>query len=169
MVPIPSTPAKLTIAPESLDDGLVHRIQRSATRLVKRALNKLLGLLHLSERLIFIDQSLHEKKIVFISLHEIGHAWLPHQRKVYAILEECDQTLKFDVKDSFEREANNFASEVLFQLDQFTKDAADCDFGVRAPLKLSRRYGSSVYSAMRRYVRHHADAVEVDPETWTAA
>jgi len=151
--------AGLRVAPESLDETLVQRLRRQASELAKRALTKLLGLLHLGDRLIFVDRALHEKKILFIKLHETGHGWLPHQRDTYALLEECEQTLDPDVRDAFEREANVFAGEVLFQLDQFAQDAADCSFGVRTPLQLSKRYGSSVYAAMRRYARTHAEAV----------
>ncbi len=151
--------AGLRMAPESLDESLVQRLRRQASDLAKRALSKLLGLLHLGDRLIFVDRALHEKKILFIKLHETGHGWLPHQRDTYALLEECEHTLDPDVRDAFEREANVFAGEVLFQLDRFTQDAADCSFGVRTPLQLSKRYGSSVYAAMRRYARTHAEAV----------
>jgi hypothetical protein len=151
--------AGLRVAPESLDESLIQRLRRKGSELVKRALKKLLGLLHVRERLIFIDYGLYKKKILFIKLHETGHSWLPHQRDTYAVLEECEETLDPDIRDAFEREANVFASEVLFQVDRFTQDAADCAFGVRTPIQLSKRYGSSVYAAMRRYARTHADAV----------
>lgn len=151
--------AGLRVAPESLDESLVQRLRRRASDLAKRALGKLLGLLHLGDHLIFIDRALHAKKVLFIKLHEVGHGWLPHQRDTYALLEESEHTLEPDVRDAFEREANVFASEVLFQLDQFTQDAADCSFGIRSVLRLSKRYGSSVYAAMRRYARTHKDAV----------
>ena len=73
----------------------------------------------------------------------------------YVILQDTKASLDPDVKDQFEREANCFASEVLFQLDLFTKEAADCTFGIKTPIELAKRYGSSVYSAIRRYVMTH--------------
>src|SRR5690606_18053903 len=55
-------------------------------------------------------------------------------------------------------EANVFATEVLFQLDSFIEEAADHDFGIRVPLKLNKKYGSSAYAAIRQYVsKNHRD------------
>jgi hypothetical protein len=71
---------------------------------------------------------------------------------MYSVIEDCKQTIAPDISDHFDREANAFASEVLFQCDTFTKEAADYDFGIKVPLNLSKKYGSSVYSAVRRYV-----------------
>lgn len=147
--------ARVEVAPESLDEGFVRSLYRGGKKLVKRAVSKLSGLLHAAERLIFVDRRLHKKKILFIKLHEMGHAWLPHQRDTYAFLEDCEESLDPDVRDVFEREANVFASDVLFQLKQFALDAADCQFGLRTPIDLSKRYGSSIYAAIRRYVATH--------------
>ena len=146
---------RVEVADESLDEGFVRRFYRGSKQLVKKAISKLSGLLHAAERLIFVDRRLHEKKILFIKLHETGHAWLPHQRDTYAFLEDCEESLGPDVRDAFEREANVFASEVLFQNQQFSVDAADCTFGVRTPIDLSKRYGASIYASMRRYVSTH--------------
>jgi hypothetical protein len=56
------------------------------------------------------------------------------------------------VQETFEREANNFACEVLFQLDEFTREAADHAFGIKTLVELTKRYGPSVYASLRRYV-----------------
>jgi hypothetical protein len=60
----------------------------------------------------------------------------------------------------FDREANVFATEVLFQLDSFAEEAAAHEFGIEVPLKLQRKYGSSAYAAVRQYVsKNHRDCV----------
>ena len=56
------------------------------------------------------------------------------------------------MQETFEREANNFACEALFQLDGFTCEAADHTFGITTPVELAKKYGPSVYPALRRYV-----------------
>src|SRR3546814_10163766 len=61
-------------------------------------------------------------------------------------------TLDTFIKAQFEREANVFASEVLFQMDIFAEEAGDLTFGMAAPLQLAKRYGASVYATARRYV-----------------
>jgi hypothetical protein len=42
-----------------------------------------------------------------------------------------------------------FASEALFQADVFTKEAAQLDFGIKAPVPLAKKFGSSNYAAFR--------------------
>lgn len=46
-------------------------------------------------------------------------------------------------------------STVTFQGGLFTKEAADCELGIRVPVDLSKRYGPSVYASARRYVSTH--------------
>ena len=87
-----------------------------------------------------------------MTVHEIGHDILPHQRKLFQILEESEVEIDPDTKELFEQEANCFASEVLFQREKFTTEAADFPLGIKVPLDLSKKYGPSVYAAARRYV-----------------
>ena len=48
-----------------------------------------------------------------------------------------------------------FASEVLFQLDTFSDDAQSRGFSIWVPVRMSKDYGSSIYSAVRQYVSKH--------------
>jgi hypothetical protein len=63
-------------------------------------------------------------------LHEAGHGTLPHQSKVYALIHDCEKTLDAEITDLFEREANVFASEALFQGEIFAKEAQQLHFGI---------------------------------------
>jgi hypothetical protein len=117
-----------------------------------------------------IDRAVKAVKQVFLKLHETGHAVLPWQRNLYSAIEDGEQELDPDIADLFDREANVFATEVLFQLDSFTEEAASYDFGIGVPLKLSRKYGSSAYAAVRQYVaKNHRDCVVLvlDPPSFT--
>ncbi len=148
--------AKLSIEHDvSLDSTFLGRLYKKLPGPLKRAIDKVLGLLDPQARRIYLDHTTHEKKKPFLSLHEVGHDYLPWQRDTYAILEDSETSLDPDTKDAFEREANCFACEVLFQLDKFRDEAADCDFSIKTPLKLSKRYGSSFYAAARRFVTTH--------------
>ena len=147
------TAAGVEEAPEEfLDEGFLTSMRRRAGKALKRALSKVIGLFDARARLVFIDRSLHERKQVFVRLHETGHAALPWQRDIYAVVEDCQQTLDPNIADLFDREANVFASEVLFQLGAFNEEAEQHAFSIRVPLKLSRRYGASAYASIRRYV-----------------
>ena len=123
---------------------------------VKQASQKLMGLLHRADRTILLDHSVHEKQKIFLSLHEVAHDFLDWQRSTYEILEDSESELDHDTQDLFEREANCFASEVLFQVDTFTVEAADHKFGLKAPIQLAKKYGPSLYSTLRRYVSTHS-------------
>ncbi|MBK79590.1 MAG: hypothetical protein CMQ43_01550 [Gammaproteobacteria bacterium] len=152
---------KVTLAPENvLDDGFLRSMRKRAGNALKSALSKVLGLFDALDRVVFIDRAVKAVKQTFLKLHETAHAVLPWQRDIYAVVEDGEQELDPDVADQFDREANVFATEILFQLDSFITEAADHEFGIRVPLNLSRKYGSSAYAAVRQYVyKNHRDCV----------
>lgn len=127
-------------------------MRRKASGALKSAITKVIGLFDCRSRFVFIDKSLHASKQTFVRLHETGHGTMEWQCDAYALVEECQRTLDPELADLFEREANVFASEVLFQLDKFETEAAEYDFSVFTPIKLSKKYGGSIYATIRRYV-----------------
>lgn len=158
--------AKLEIARESALERIgldtFYRMLPNTLKLtpdvLKRAASKVLGLLHRPDRMIHLDPTLHPKRKTYITVHEIGHDFLPHQRSTFKILEDSDSELDSETHDLYEREANVFASEVLFQGAMFATEAADSAVGIRVPVELSKKYGPSVYASARRYVSTHRSA-----------
>jgi len=151
--------AKVFVAEEDLADrGFLKKMARAAGGTLKRALDKILGVMHVAARLVYLDKAVHVAKLPFLKLHETAHAVLPWQKDIYAVTEDCEKTLAPEIADEFEKEANVFATEVVFQLDAFTEEAADHDIGILVPVKLKKRYGASIYSAVRRYVSTHHKA-----------
>ena len=151
---------------EVLNPSLVERFRKelgAAVGTIKRAVGKLIGLFHAAGGYIFVDKALPPIKKIFVRLHETGHGFLPWQRKMYQLVEDSAESLDPAVADQFDREANVFASEVLFKLDRFIDEANDHDFNIFVPVRLAKRYGSSLYSAIRQYVskNHRACAVIV--------
>ncbi len=144
-----------------LNESFILKLRKQASGALKSALSKVIGLFDAKARLVFIDRSLHAVKQTFVRLHETGHAFMAWQRDLYAVVEDCDQTIEPSTADLFDREANVFASEVVFQLDGFTKAAEEQEFGILVPVKLSKRYGASIYSSVRRYVSHNWRACTV--------
>jgi hypothetical protein len=116
------------------------------------ALQKAKGLIDLRDNVIYLDSLKSPKQRAFVKLHEVGHKLLPWQREAYLYLDD-DSTLDPDVKELFEREANHFASEVLFQGERFSREAQDLPISAKSAIHLSKRYGSSIHAAMRRFVR----------------
>ena len=145
--------SKVTVAPENvLDEGFLRTIRRKAGSALKKAISKVIGIFDIHARLVFIDRGVLVVKQTFLKLHETGHAVLPWQRDLYAVIEDSDRELDPDTAELFDREANVFATEVLFQLDGFIREAAEHLFGIRTPLDLSKKYGASVYASVRQYV-----------------
>jgi Zn-dependent peptidase ImmA (M78 family) len=158
-----------------LNPSFVAKIMAKAEKAgqaIRRALTKVMGLFHASDGLIFIDRTLMKVKQRFVRLHESAHGFLPWQRPMYSLVQDGDNALDPDTADLFDREANTFASEVLFQLDTFRDQAETMPFGIMTPVKLSNKFNASIYSSVRQYVskNHRTCAVvvlnkpEVDPE-----
>jgi IrrE N-terminal-like domain len=148
--------AKLTVVDdEVLNEGLLRQFvarAKAGLATIKSALSKVLGLFECYERIVVIDKNAPKPKVPFIKLHEAGHGTLPHQAKMYRLIHDCEKTLDAEISDLFEREANVFSSEVLFQGDVFSKEAHGQDFGIKVPMNLARKFGASNYAAFRRYV-----------------
>lgn len=130
---------------------------------LKRALSKVMGLFHASAGLLFLDQTMMAVKKRFVRLHESGHGFMPWQRSMYALVEDCENALEPDAAELFDREANVFAAEVLFQLDSFRDIAEGEKFSIWTPIKLSKKFDASIYACVRQYVskNHRACAVVV--------
>lgn len=145
--------AKLEEVPDDvLSIGFLERMRRKAGDALKRAVEKVIGLFDAKANLVFIDQSLHAMRKTFIRLHETAHGFMPWQRDLYAVVETCEQSLDPEIADLFDREANVFASDVLFQLDAFSEEANEQEFGILTPVRLKAKYGASIYASVRRYV-----------------
>jgi Zn-dependent peptidase ImmA (M78 family) len=154
------------VTEDLLSPGLLAKILATAEKaggVLKRALSKVMGLFHASAGLVYLDQSLIEVKKRFIRLHESAHGFLPWQRPLYAVVEDCDKSLDPEAADLFDREANVFATEVLFQLDTFRDMAEGKPFEVWTPVRLAKSFNASIYASMRQYVskNHRACAVVV--------
>lgn len=154
--------AEVFVADEDLsDERFLRKMAKAAGGTLKRALAKILGVMHVAARLVYLDKAVHAAKLPILKLHEMAHAVLPWQKDIYAVTEDCEKTLAPEIADDFEKEATIFATDVIFQLDTFTEEASDYKPGILVPVRLSKNYGSSIYSAVRRYVSTHHKACMV--------
>jgi hypothetical protein len=147
-----------------LNPSFVAKLMNKAEQaglVIKRALSKVLGLFHASEGLVFIDHTLMLVRKRFVRLHEAAHGFLPWQRPMYAMVEDCEKSLDPDTADLFDREANVFASEVLFQLDTFRDMAEAESFSIWIPVRLAPKFNASVYASIRQYVTKNSRACAV--------
>lgn len=159
--------AKVTEVKEDVlneDADFLEKIRRefkNSGELLRKALSKVVGLFDARDGLIFIDRKLPAIKQVFVRLHEAGHGFLPWQRPMYSVVESSKESLEPSVADAFDREANVFAAEILFQGDMFSNQASEMEQSIWTPIKLSKNYGASIYSSIRQYVSKHQSACAV--------
>ena len=148
--------AGIEVAAENiLSEEFVSSARCGAGEALRRAASKVIGLFDARGRRVFIDRDVLPVRQTFLKLHETGHAVLPWQRDIYAVIEDGEKELDPDTAELFDREASVFAAEVLFQLDGFINEAKDMPFGMSAPIDLSQRYGASIYASVRQYVSRH--------------
>lgn len=134
------------------DEVFKRRMNAVDADLIKRAKGKLLGVVDIPGNTIYVRPGVAWEDPSPLVLHETGHAYLPWQRDAYVYVQDSGAYLESDVKDSFEREATLFASELIFQVDRFQSDAEKGEFSLRTPVDLAKRYGATHYAAIRRFV-----------------
>lgn len=150
--------ANLRVAPKGMFDAaaflaFVKKKTVQAAQTLKSALSKVLGLYDANDQVIHIDDSVGPSKQTFLKLHEAGHHELPTHRKIFRLFQDCEQTLAPTIADQFEREANNFARYTLFQGGAYKQMAADLPMAIKTPIKLSKKFGASVYASAREFAR----------------
>lgn len=119
----------------------------------KRLLGKIAGVFDREEKIIYIDTNLNKGKQNFVKLHEVGHKAIPWQE--VTLIEDDNFTLSPDVKESFEIEANFFASNALFQLDRFDHEISKLPLELNTIMHLANKFGASVHATARRYVEQN--------------
>jgi hypothetical protein len=115
------------------------------------------ALLSFRDRLIAVDEGLSLRRRRFSVLHEIGHYVLPaHQHSFYL----CDSVgMSPWTRLTFEKEANEFAADLLFKGGIFAVDAAGLDISAKTVVALARKYGASFEATARRLVEKNLRAV----------
>ncbi len=152
--------AKLKVVPTSIfDPRAIAAYAKVAggkvADTVKKALGKIWGVLDTAEEVIHIDDSVTLGKQLFLKLHETGHFELPHQKKLFRFFEDSQEELDPSVADLFEREANNFASFIMFNGAAFSEQAAQSVLCFHSVKKLHKTFGVSLYAGLREYARTH--------------
>jgi hypothetical protein len=116
------------------------------------------GVLSYGDRIVGVDSSLkgNAHRASFTTVHEIGHYVLPNHRNDLYICDEQD--LSFEAMLEIEQQANQFAAELLFKGDRFTREANDCTITPESIKTLALRYDTSFEAAARRFVERNAHA-----------
>lgn len=111
--------------------------------------------LSLQDRLVATQTGMGEKRTRFCMFHEIGHCVLPEHHEKLFVFVDTDQTLSWWTKARLEREANQFAADLLFQGNRFTEEALGSPLSLQVAVELAPKYGASFEAAFRRYTERH--------------
>ena len=109
------------------------------------------------EVIILINQSIRSVgRVNFTLAHEIGHLRLPHHGRRYSC-SYADINI-FSSEKPLEREANLFASELLFPEAAFLADIHGMDLSCKAISRLANRYQASVTATALRMCQKTMDS-----------
>ena len=129
---------------------------------------KLTAVLFNDERRIIIDRNLPEIKLDHPSFHEVSHRIIPWHRPYFAYGDTA-QTLDPDWHEELEAEANYGASAMMFCGQRFTDEARAAPAEWAAVRTLTKRYGKSISTTLRRFVQFGPDlpmAMLVSTPSW---
>jgi transcriptional regulator with XRE-family HTH domain len=125
--------------------------------LVDHVAARLQGVIHFGAREIWINPEMYPLRQRFVLCHEIGHYALPEHRETFAYLDDVTR-LRPDVRDLFERQANQASIELLAQGDHLREEADDTPITLELIDQLARRYEISMQAAARRIVEESRQA-----------
>ena len=141
---------------------------------VKPEVSRLRALLSFADRLVAVDESLSPRRRRFSVLHEVAHYVLPgHQHSLYL----CDDLgMSARTRLTFEKEANEFAADLLFKGALLAVEAAGMAISVKTIVALGHKYDASFMATARRLVdksvrpvmlvvfKSAADATQIDSD-----
>lgn len=134
-----------------IDQRFIDRVNSELKDEYVKSIGSVRGFLDRADRKIYLDQRQQKTRQNFVKLHEVGHHVLHWQKEILAHLDD-DDSLRIETELEFEAEANYFASTTLFQHDRFLSEMDKLGLGIKSPMNLAKRFGSSNHAAIRKYV-----------------
>lgn len=128
---------------------------------------RLVAVLLYDENRIVLDARLPSAQRDIASFHEVAHRILPWHRPFF--YGDTAQTLDPDFQERLEAEANYCASVLMFCGPAFTQEALGTTPEWDSVAALTKRYGKSYLTTLRRYVEHshaHPLAMLVSTPPW---
>ncbi|NLS95412.1 MAG: ImmA/IrrE family metallo-endopeptidase [Planctomycetaceae bacterium] len=108
------------------------------------------ALISFGDRIIATDSELDENRMRFSILHEVGHFVLPHHEHSLYV---CDDIgLSPSSRLVFEKEASQFAADLLFLGDRFALEANSRAINAPTVKELATKYCASFEATARRIV-----------------
>jgi Zn-dependent peptidase ImmA (M78 family) len=143
--------ARVTNVDRLPDESFLANLSAQTKGLFKGAWQKLRGIADLREKVTYVPKDNHTGRELFVKAHELGHQTIPWHKIDPAYLDDVE-TLSLDAKAIFEREANFFGAETMFQVDRFRMMARDYQPSFDAIFTLADRHGASKQATAWRFV-----------------
>ena len=131
-----------------------ERLRESAQSVVRSMFQKIRGFGDLREKVVFVASDSPVARDRFVKGHELGHQIIPWHRVRREYMDD-DHTLSPATRALFEREANFFAAEVLFQAELFSRRARDFTPSLDAVFTLAEAHQSSRQATLWRFAEVH--------------
>lgn len=142
---------------ESRLTSFLRSLNEGARDIARAALQKVRGIADLRERVVYVAAEPRDSRRVFVQAHELGHHKLPwHELSAYA---DDAMSLAPEVEELFDKEANQFAADVLFQGSRFRERARSYAPSFEAIFALADQHGTSRHSTAWRYVQVQDEAL----------
>lgn len=142
-----------------LSESKLSQVPQELRKLLRGAFRKIRGALDRRERVLHVSSEIQvPAQREFVRCHEVMHDALPWQRELL-VLADTSETLAPDIELLFEREANQGAAELLFQLDLLARVARDYPTDITTPIALAQLFGASIHATFRRWIENHEQAV----------
>ena len=107
--------------------------------------------------ILISDDISHNKRKRFTVSHEIGHAMIPYHNRVKY---ECtEKDLFFNCKVDCEKEANDFAAELLMPGNYISEVIEKFEIGWDAVKNISELCDTSLTSSAIQYIKHSLDKI----------
>jgi transcriptional regulator with XRE-family HTH domain len=132
-----------------LEPEMKKKLRQHFGDLVDRALDMILGSVRFDNRGVYLKPDLYWSKKRFVQAHEISHAMFPWHRELYAFLDD-EKRIRRDIHDTYERQANQGAIEILAQGDALRQEADDSLLTFEVLDGLASRFAISIQATARR-------------------
>jgi hypothetical protein len=143
--------------PETAKERFLRTLAKGAVSTFLSAWQKLRGIADLRDNVIYVPRDTMPPRVLFAKTHEFGHQVIPwHRVPIYL---DDDKSLRPDAEELFDREANYFAAEVIFQGKNFRTRALDYRPSLAAVFTLADQHGASRQATLRRYVEGHDESI----------
>lgn len=149
---------------DEMKDRYIFSLPQRARGVFQSAWQKIRGIADLRERTMYVPKTESESRSrrFFARAHEFGHHVIPWH-KVNNRYVDNNHSLTDNVIDIFDREANLFGAEIIFQGSLFTKRVRDYAPSFNAAFRLSDEHGASKHATLRRYVEDHDETIALIP------